>query len=439
MKKVLTRLDVYWFGPALLRDLALFRIVLSSLQLVLLLWPSPPDTCVGCSIDHQIWLTNVDPRLYTPIPALKVLLFPLGWGVRPDVTVLQVAWLGAVFSGVGTILGWYTKASTLCFAATNTLLIAHSYSYKEMHHTEAIMIIALWLLFLSPSGAIWSVDDLKSRLHDSLHRMKFQPEATLARDRFAVWPLRLTQWLVALCYLSAGTSKLLNGGLDWFNGYTLAYYFAKDSLERGLSLGVFLAGHPNVLVPLAVLAVAFELSFTLTIFLPRVVWLYLLTGFAFHLGIYVVHGPPFFQFLALYVAFIEAGRAGSGATRKQEPKPLKWTLVYDGLCPRAIRALVVLDYCDVNGRLTYLDFEQERSKALNVVPALTPAHASGSLRLVSPSGQVFHGFFALRAMASFIPVLRPVGPILKTNIAGAIGSWTCKKMAARRKTASLSL
>src|SRR4030095_6037844 len=111
MRKVFRILDRYWFTPGSLRDLALMRIVLGSSQLFFLLWPTVTGACSGCGIDYQLYLTKADPSLYVPLPALKVMLSPFGWGVRPDAMFLQLIWLGAVFAGAGTILGLHTKVS----------------------------------------------------------------------------------------------------------------------------------------------------------------------------------------------------------------------------------------------------------------------------------------------------------------------------------------
>src|SRR4051812_25431769 len=100
MRRLLARLDQHWFAPASLRDLALARIVIVGAQLLFFL-PSRSD-------EHRF--AHVDPVLYKPLLALKVLLLPLGgWGVRPSAMVLDAIWVAAVLSGVLGLLGFRTR------------------------------------------------------------------------------------------------------------------------------------------------------------------------------------------------------------------------------------------------------------------------------------------------------------------------------------------
>src|SRR4029450_1604315 len=127
-----------------------------------------------------------------------------------------------------------------------------------------------WLLAVSPSEAVLSLDALLRRVRTAGGSMHVEPPAqTLPESPFARWPLRTVQWLLVLVYLSAGLSKLAAGGLDWFNGYTLSYYFAQDALRWGSPVGLWLAGQPEIASVLSVGAVVFELTFVLAILVPR--------------------------------------------------------------------------------------------------------------------------------------------------------------------------
>jgi hypothetical protein len=117
--------------------------------------------------------------------------------------------------------------------------------------------------------------------------------------------MRVGQWLLALAYLSAAWFKLTNGGLDWFNGYTLSYYMLMDGTRYDMALGLWLAGHPGLLQVLSVGAALFEATFVLAVLFPRVAWAYVLAGTAMHLVIFATQRAPFFTFIALYIVFLE--------------------------------------------------------------------------------------------------------------------------------------
>ena len=427
MRSLLERLNRHWFAPAPLVDLACMRVVLVGFQLILLLVPAISErvgACTGCSLAYQLGLTKLDPSQYLPLPALKVLLLPFGWGVRPDAMFLHAVWLVAVVTGVCALVGLYTRPSLLVFAAANTLLVAHAYSYREGHHPEALMTIAFWALALSPSAAGWSLDNLRDRVHCSVSAMRFEPRAADAEQSpLARWPLRLLQWLLVMAYFSGGMSKLLHGGLEWFNGYTMAYLVGKDAVERGSALGVWVSGHIPLLRVLSVFAVAVELSFAGAVLLPRLTWLFLLGGAGLHIGIYLLQRAPFPQFIVLYVVFIEALRAHPPWRPAAKPAQARWTVIYDGLCPFCIRSMVILDYLDVRRRLSFVDLEREWPKAAVLAPGVSPEQARHAMHVTSPDGRVTRGFFAFRSLARVLPPLWLVLPLLYLPLMDRIGPW----------------
>ena len=413
MRRFLRALDRHWFAPAPLRDLAFFRITVVAAQLLVFL----------PSLDNIRRLGRADERLWYPLPALKVLLWPFGWGARPDPMLLEGVLYLTVLAGILALIGLYTRPSLLAFAAGNALLIAHGYSYGEYHHPDAAMVLALAILSVSACGRAWSIDSLRSRIASAAYSMRFVPsgEAPPASEE-ARWPLRLVQWLLVLVYLSAGMSKLAIGGWDWINGYTLAFYMAEDGLRWGLDLGLMLAGHPHLLSVLSVFALAFELSFALAIVFPRLTWPYVLAGIGLHVGIDVLQHARFFQYIVLYGAFIEPLRGGL-PMRLRAPRPARprWKVVYDGLCPLCLRTMVILDSLDLRKRLAFVDLEKEWPEAKRVLAGVTQDQARHAMHVVAPDGKVYRGYFAFRALAALLPPMWPVLPLLHAPTAASIG------------------
>ena len=414
MSPVFRALDRHFFAPARLSDLALLRIVCVGGGLLVF----PPLWAVlhYAQVAQSEWL---------PIPALKVLMLPLGgWGVRPESMFLHAVWLGTQIAGVTGLLGLLTRPSLFLFAAGYTLLFAHFYSFGVVHHPEGIFIITLWVLAVSPSGAALSLDALLSRLRVAREQLRFEPRpATPAESAFARWPLRTVQWLLGMAYVSAGLSKLVNGGLDWFNGYTLVYYVALDGLRWGSPLAPAFASHPGVASLLSIGAVVLELTFFLAIVFPRLVPLFLLGGIALHGLIYAVQRAPFIHFIFLYVAFLEGLRQGfrRAPLRAAAAPPAKWTVIYDGLCPLCIRSMTILDALDSRHRLAYLDLEVDRSRLAALAPGVSAGEARAAMRVVTPDGQVYRGFFAFRELARISPPLWPLVPLLYFPFAATIG------------------
>ncbi len=422
MKRLLRVLHDYWFAPASLRELAIVRIVLVASQLFVLM----PD--IG--LRYQLWLARSDSLPFQALPTLKALMLPFGWGVRPEPMFLQAVWLVYLVTGVTALIGLYARPSLLLFAATNTLIIAHIYSYGEAHHREAIMIVALWAIAFAPCARALSVDALRERARLARRALAFAPHtAAEEMSPYARWPLLLVQWMFVLIYLSAATSKLRWGGFEWLNGYTLAYYAAHDGITRNAPLGVWVAQHPGVAGLLSVGALLFELTFVLAL-IPRLAWIYVAAGYLVHLGIWFTQKAPFFQYLFVYVVFIESLRR-FGPLRKRGPAPV-WTVIYDGLCPLCLRSMAILDELDGRRCLRYLDLERQWDEVRRAAPGLTPDQARAAMHVIAPDGRIYRGFFAFRALARALPILWPILPFLYLPLAAQAGPWIYRRVAESR-------
>lgn len=392
VRAALRALDRHFFAPERLSDLALVRIVCVGATL-LFFFPS---------VHHNLYLAQADASLFKPIPALKVLLLPLGsYGTRPSAMLLHAVWVGSWVAGVAAFVGLYARPALLLFAAGNTLLAAHRYSYGEIHHPDALLIITLWLLAVSPSAEVLSLDALIERMRCAVRCRRFTPRPlTPPESPYARWPLRTVQWLLVLAYFSAALAKLADGGFGWLNGYTLAYYFAEDGLRWGSPLGLSLARHPGLAALLSIGAVIFELTFALAIFVRWLAPVYLACGIAMHGVIYAVQRAPFFQYYFVYLAFIESLRLTLGRwLPSSAPAPqVDATVIYDGRSAGQIRALTILDSLDRGHRLGYVDAAAEPGRAAKLAPG-SGAVASPAIRVVTPEGRVHSGFSATGALA----------------------------------------
>lgn len=421
--RVLRALDRYWFATARVRDLALFRIL-----------------CVGAALfflPGPAWTQNAataEPHYFRPLLVVKILMAPLGrWGVRPEPMYLHAVWLGTMAAGLCALVGKYTRLSLLLLAAGNTLLWGHLYSYGEVHHGPVLLAITLWVLAFSPSGAALSLDALRHRRYAVVYAMRFEPLSPTAESEYVGWPLRLVQSLLVLAYLSAGMSKLHDGGLAWMNGYTLAFYAAKDGIRWGMPLGIWIAQHPTLAAGLSIGVVLLELTFVAAILVPRLAWPYVLAGTALHTGIYLAQHAPFFEHIPLYAAFIGSLRCYPLWRRAPAPTPRPWTVVYDGLCPLCLRTTVTLDFLDLRRRLAYLNLEADWERVTALAPGLTPEEARAAMVVLSPDGVRCSGLDAFRQLAKLLPPLWPTLLILYFPLATPVGNWLYGRVAASRR------
>jgi hypothetical protein len=198
-----------------------------------------------------------------------------------------------------SLIGLLTNFSLVVFATTSVYLQAYLYSFGDFHHPEAVMMIALSVLAISPSGRVLSLDAwLRRRTRgDAASMLDVQSE-------FAGWPLKLIQWFFVLMYLSAVWSKLSASGFEWANGYTLQFYLARDGFRWGSDFGVWMSQF-HLLVLLSQIGVLlFQATFSLAVIFPKLRWIYVPAGLALHVMIFVTLRAPFFQWIALYAVFI---------------------------------------------------------------------------------------------------------------------------------------
>ena len=426
MRAIVERLDRYWFGEGSLTDLALLRIMVVSTEL-LFFYPS---------LAGQLnWLAAPADE-YFPLPALKVLLLPLGeWGIRPDPTLVTAVWLVGLIAGIASLVGKYAPLSLLTFAGAITFLNAHSYSYGQAHHPEALTTICLWALALSPSGRRWSWDDLQWRIRRAYENRRFEPlRPSDDRSTLALWPLLLVQWLLVLAYFSAAASKLIYGGLAWFQSSTLSFYLVQDGVRWERPLGILLASFPTLVTALAITTVVFEGTFLLAILVPRITWAYLLVGAGIHIGVLVTMDAPFLQWVVLYTAFLPILRANFPGTwiRARLERPRRWAIIFDGGCPLCIRSMVVLDYADARKNLEFVDLESDWRRVASIAPDLTRERALHVMHVVTPEGAVLGGFFAFKELTRALPLLWPLALLTHAPLANRIGPKVYQFVADRR-------
>lgn len=421
---LLSRLDRYWFAPARLRDLAYLRITLVLVLLLGVMWPG--------ALESQLQLTRMPAEWFTPVPALKVLMLPFGWGARPTALLVTIAWIVCGVSGIAALLGAYTRATLATFAVTCTVLVLHQYAFGTLHHPEAGATIMLWVLILTPCGAELSEDALRARVADSRVRGRFVARGVDAESRDARWPMRLAQWLLVSFYASAGLSKLVVAGTLWMNGYTMSYYLLLDGVNHQLPMSLAIAHVHWFGAVCAAAAMAFELTFVLCVLFPRLSPAYLATGTALHTGIWVFMRPPFFQFIALYAAFAEPVRDELRRWTEVGARERVWTLVFDGYCPLCIRTMTQLDALDGIRRLRYVDLERETDRASALLPGISIEDMREEMAVVTPSGLGLRGFFAFREISRRLPVLWPLVPLMYAPGSAWVGTRVYAWVAANR-------
>ena len=275
----------YWFTPAPTINLALARILAVASQLF---WVFP-------SLDEQLSRLQANSRFIHPQLLIRIVaaIFPRDiWFTPANITAIY--WL-TVAAGVLALVGLFTRPAMLALALGVWFLVAHRFSYGDVHHSEAMFAFFIMSLALAPSGDDLSVDAWR-------RRRAGRPPA--AMSAFARWPFALAHLLLAMVYFSTGITKLIFGGLQWMNGYTLQGRTLMDALGRDIPLGIWLAQQHHLAILLSIGTVIFELGFCLSLFLPRWKTLFFAAALAFHVGLHLVGGHGFFGHMAVVLILL---------------------------------------------------------------------------------------------------------------------------------------
>ncbi len=283
----------FWFRPAACFDLALLRVVLVALQCYLLL---------SYNFPALTYVLSLPDYLYEPQLVLKILALPFGGPVLPDAsTMIGLFWITFLL-GLLSLVGLFTNVSLALFALFNIVIQAFTYSFGDIHHPEAIMMLALISLAISPSGRVMSLDSwLKRRRNGAVGESKILLDV---KDKYSGWPILFLQLFYPLMYLSAVVSKLTRGGLEWANGISLQYYMILEAYKNDSDLALYVSQFHNFLKFSEVIVLIFQATFFLILFFPRLKWIYLPLGLSFHIIIYVTLRAPFPQWIVLYMIYV---------------------------------------------------------------------------------------------------------------------------------------
>jgi hypothetical protein len=286
---VIDRWNRWWFPPSEGLDLAVCRILVVGAQLFVFLpffLPTPSEQLAlidrAGGFEHPQWMTR-----------LVAAALPADSGAWPH--LVRGAFAIAVGAGLTTLVGLRTRTSAALLALSTWFLASHDGSYGEIHHPEIVISLFLLFLALSPSGMRLSVDARLRGRHAGTTDM-------------AVWPLKLTQALLAWSYFSNAVAKLAYSGLDWMNGYTLQQSMLYSSVQWERPLGLWLAQQHELCMALSIATIAFELAFPLALFVPRSRPVLLLSAVAFHVGMYFTMNIGFFQHVVLLAVFVDFHR-----------------------------------------------------------------------------------------------------------------------------------
>jgi hypothetical protein len=280
--------NAFWFPTTGTLNLAGARIFVVAVEM---LWFFP-------SLAFQINLATRNAGFQLPQPLIRLITAVVPRDVLFTPTGLTAVYWVTMAAGVLAIVGLFTRSALFVYAFGYAFFVSHAYSYADVHHREALYLFFVLALAFAPSGDRLSID---AWLRRRRARRSGAPAVSDGQSDLAMWPFRLLHVLLAWTYFSTGITKLLIGGLQWMNGYTLQFAIFKNAISRAAwaPLGLWMAHNHTLCVVVSVATILFETFFFVSLFLPRLAPLFFAGGVVFHLMLYLTSGHPFFEHMIL--------------------------------------------------------------------------------------------------------------------------------------------
>jgi predicted DCC family thiol-disulfide oxidoreductase YuxK len=377
------------------------------------------------SRDVVAW-TSVSPVFWQPIPLFRT----LGLGVLSPVAlgVAVAAWKVSLLTSAA---GLATRLSTAVAALLGTYLIGLPHNFGKIHHADAILVFALWILAFSRSGDGWSLD--------ALIRASRKPSAApLPPSGEYTWPFRMMWLVMSLVFFAAGVSKLRHSGLAWVTENALAGYLvrANDPVGRAAGAawtdwGLWIAGVPWLSGLLGAVTLALELFFPLALFSRTARRIIPAAVLCVQIGISAVMGPDFVRFLVAYLFWVPWRWVGETMSRLAARQG-RHAFIYDGSCGLCGKTVAVLRRLDLFHRLEFYDALADWPRVRADFPSLVQEDCLKTMHVVTDRGRVETGFDAYRAIAWSLPLTFPIAPLLYAPGVPWLGRKVYAAVAARR-------
>ena len=277
------RWNDFWFAPGSPITLGMCRALFFG---TLLLWQWSHDFKPWGAYSSVFWM---------PIwlfDTFGVPAFPpnvIGW--------IQLIWKASLLLST---IGLFTRVSMIVATATGVYLMGLPHNFGQTQHFDTLVVFASGALALSRAGDAASVDAWLARRSRRPHLAEDAGEYT--------WPIRFVWVAMALIFCAAGISKWRRSGFEWIFSDNLALLLQRQQyhLSDGEPLtnwGPWIAQH-GFARPLAAFAMAVETLFPLALFSRAVRLVMVPAGLMFLIGIRVLMGPTFEQFMLCYVFWV---------------------------------------------------------------------------------------------------------------------------------------
>jgi predicted DCC family thiol-disulfide oxidoreductase YuxK len=404
----------FFTTPTSALNLAVFRMAVMATVLLDL----DPST--------TIWFSNL-PR------ELQFAPFGMRW-LLPHLPIFKslaiVAEILLVVVCITSLVGLFTRTSTLLALLLSLYVLGITQFYGKVSHDHHLVWF-LAILAVSRSGDSLSLDAILGAIKRADRgELPARPSVSIVYSL----PLRFACLLLGIIYFFPGFWKVWTCGFDWALSENIKYQMYSKWMEfNGWTPFFRLDWHPWLYKSSGLVTITFETSFIFLILFPRLRALAAAGGVVFHSASALFMRIFFYDLLICYVALFDVGSWFQKLGRWLFPDRL--TLYYDEncrFCRRTVAAIVVLDILD---RITLASMVDEAETAR--IEILQLDHRALRKDMYAVSGdRTWVGFAANRALATRVPLLWPIVPLLHLVPIEFVGTKLYRRIADSR-TSSL--
>jgi predicted DCC family thiol-disulfide oxidoreductase YuxK len=375
----------FWFEPVSSANLGFCRVLFFGALFLLYL---PQDFAAWAEVSNFYW---------NPIWLFNLLNLPVLSGDL--LVIIQVIWKVAL--GLSCI-GLFTRLSTAVSFILGVYLLGLPHNFGKTHHFDAILVFVLGIMALSRCGDSWSVDRLIC-----VAREQFTSRAPHMSGEYT-WPVR-TVWLVmALIFLGAGISKVRYSGIEWISGESMAIalvrqYYHISNGEPLTSWGLIVAQYGWLCWLLAAATIICEAGYPLALFSRIARWIVVPGMFSITVGIRLLMGPTFEQFLICSLFWVPWDRVGLRLAAWLQSERTH-ALLFDGGCGFCQRTIAIIRNLDLLHRVKFFDALNSWPEIETQFPRLNQDTCLAEMHLITADRQIFTAFDAYRRLAWVLPL-----------------------------------
>jgi hypothetical protein len=255
---MIAKLSRWWFAPAPAERLAALRIAIGTYATIY----------VVARFGELIASAQLHRGSFEPVGIARIFSAPLAPWIAIAIAAACVGLLIAFTLGVA-----YRVVAPLAALA---LLWTMTYrnAWGQVFHTENLVVLHVMALACAPAADAWAIG-------------RFRP----GDPHDYGWAIKLLAALTAATYVLAGIAKLRLAGMTWLDGEQLRNQIAVDNARKLLfdaapsRLAIPLLAHPGWFSGFSIATLIVELGAPLVFVHRRLAHVWVITAWAFHLGV----------------------------------------------------------------------------------------------------------------------------------------------------------